>query len=142
MKLKLITICLSLVFAIGCNKDEEEPIDPIVGTWFLVSHTIDGSLRAMTECSMQSNLVFTEDKKVRFNSHTIQDGTSNCEFQTWNEIWGDGKDGNYGVHSGSVFIQERGFKLRNSQLTYFLEGWEFIDGTVVSSDVELIYEKQ
>ena len=142
MKLKMIFICLSLVFAISCNKDEEESIDPIVGTWYLVKHTIDGSSREMTECSLQNNLVFAEDKKVTFNSHTLQDGTSNCEFQTWNETWVDIKDGNYGVYSGSLFIQERGFKLRNSQLTYFLESWEFTDDGIVTSDVELIYEKQ
>ena len=142
MRLKLIIISLCLVFAIGCNKDKEEPIDPIVGTWFLVKNTIDGSSVEMTECSLQTNLVFSEDKKVTFNSHVIQDGTGYCEFQTWNETWVDGKDGNYGVYSGSLFIQERGFILKDSQLTYFLDSWEFIDGTIVTSDVKLIYEKR
>lgn len=142
MRLKLMIMCLSLVFAIGCNKDENEPIDPIVGTWFLVKHTIDSSEVEMTDCSLQSNLVFTEDKMVTFNSYFIKEETNNCEFQTWNETWGDGKDGNYGVHSGSLFIQDRGFRLRNSLLTYFLESWEFTDDGIVTSDVELIYEKQ
>ncbi len=142
MKLKLITIILSLLFATSCNKDEQEQIDPIVGTWFLVDQIIDGNKVEMTDCSIQSNLIFTADEKVTFNSYVIQDGVGTCEFQTWNESWGSGANGTYGVFSGSLFNQERSFQITGSQLKYFLESWEFVDGTIITSDMVFVYEKR
>ncbi|WOD45030.1 lipocalin family protein [Hwangdonia lutea] len=142
MKYNIVFIILLFFVTTSCEKEENQ-IDPIIGKWIIVDITIDGTQTEMTNCNLKSNLIFTADKNVTFNSYNIDEDTENCKFQSWVETWSEeNNDGKYGVHSGSLFIQERWFKIENSRLTYYVEGWEITDEGVITSDVFITYEKE
>jgi len=142
MKFNIFFISLLFFVTTSCEKDENQ-IDPIIGKWIIVDITIDDIPTEMTDCNLKSNLIFTADKNVTFNSYYIDGDTGNCEFQSWVDTWSEGnKDGKYGVHSGSLFIQERWFKIENSRLTYYVEGWEITEEGVITSDTFITYEKE
>lgn len=138
-KLNIFLVIILLFSIISCQEDE--PVDPIIGNWVLVKKSVNSSFVDISECEFQKNIEFYSDKKVIFNNYYIDDETGNCEFQNSTETWSIGNNGNYGVDSGSIFNQNRGFKIENSQLFYFFDGWEFVNGQIASTGLVFIYEK-
>lgn len=141
MKVNLLFISILFFVATGCEK-EEKSIDPIIGKWMLVNKSIDGSNVELTECLLKNNVIFSTDESVTFNSYNINEDSGDCEFQSWVETWSGGNNGRYGVYSGSLFIQERWFKIENSQLIYYVEGWEITENEVITHDLFITYEKE
>ena len=96
-------LTVSIISFTSCSKDEEDAVDPIVGTWFLFSY--DGEL--VDECESQSNVTFREDGTVTsidFYQSEIssidEDGnitidSSECTSDTYGFSWENNNDGTY-----------------------------------------------
>ena len=71
-------VFLSFSLFVSCEKDEEPtPVNDIVGTWNIVSQNINDSIYDLTDCALNSQIIFYENGSFRSLSYT-DDSFGDC----------------------------------------------------------------
>jgi hypothetical protein len=134
-------LSLVVLFFVITSCQQEEINDPIVGTWKLISRSVDGVPLEMNECLLKSTVVFDIYNTVFFDKYDMNENTGDCELVTYTEEW-QIFEGVYSIHNGSLFDQQATIAIENSQLIHSFQGWEFVGSQLITSDVVVVYEKQ
>jgi len=82
---KLLYLFVASIILISCNSnDNDETLDPIIGTWQLQSATVN-NVEISNDCSKQSTIAFSDDNTIFVTSFDDFDGecTSFTETSTW-----------------------------------------------------------
>ena len=89
---KLLYLFILSTILISCSSNDDESLDPIIGTWQLQSVLEDG-IELTTECERKTTLTFNENGTTASVSF-FEDGNG-CESETETSTWENTGDSMY-----------------------------------------------
>ncbi len=149
---KVLYLFIASIILIACsgneeNEENENSVDPIIGSWQLQSILHDGRVNKATTCDKKSKIIFLEDGTVNesafFNDRkpiiNQSENQESCKGLTINGTWKNEGDLKYilnltGVENASTTIIIK-FSKNNSIFTTESLITEFIDGTTTFEEI-------
>lgn len=95
---KLLFLFIASTILFSCESNDENDLDPIIGTWQLTSETENGTEES-TECSRKTKVTFSEDGKFTYQGF-FTDGGSECENENSSGTWRNDNNSNYTLDFG------------------------------------------
>ncbi len=86
--MKKLTILLVFLFLFACSKDNQQPIDPIVGVWKMTFVIVDGEIfkdYINVPCYNQSTWAFAEN--FDYNAISYSGDSGNCIMNSAQALW-------------------------------------------------------
>ena len=85
-KFLLLTLAVVSLFACSSDDNNEPQKDSVIGTWKLLTRTLDGVPQELDNCDVQTTYQFQEDQGVFYGTLYYSNGNGGC---TYSAVLGD-----------------------------------------------------